>query len=489
MTAAVMSYILLGGLMITGGFTVLFLIQRHNTNHRDFAVLALFCSVLSMLGYYTELNSPDFASKLIAIKFGYLGKAVVNPLMILLAFRYYEAKITKFIEASLFFIPCITVGAVFTCEKHRIFYSSLTLLESGAIDVKPGPLYYIYIGYNTVLAMIYISYCLYQRAGLSRRDRANNNMLLAACIVPLFALMLYLSGWTQHFDTTPIGLMCSAFIMSVAIFRFGFLSKDEMLQNMATGLIFLDSDNHLVYANRAAQRMIPELSQYNRMHPQDLSPLCSDQFDSIQTNGCTYQRKITEWSSGDGQHGKLLTFDDITEIRARLNRDAMTGLLNHATFYPMLDNAMSQAKDLGTPLSVSIADIDSFKRINDNYGHANGDTVLIALAHTLEESVADQGDVFRYGGEEFAVIFRCDETAAEQTMQKALVRFSEIQFDFLSRAVTFSYGSAQYDGKEKSVTLFDRADQIMYTRKKALHERERKEAEAKGVKLPADTRL
>ncbi|MBR5372591.1 MAG: diguanylate cyclase, partial [Oscillospiraceae bacterium] len=459
MTAAVMSFILLCGLFITGGFTILFLMQTHDTNYRDFAALALFCAMLSMLAYHTELNASDFAAKIIAIKFGYLGKAIINPLLLMLGFRYYDVKISPIVQTGLFIVPLSTLGAVFTCEKHRIFYSSLTLLESGAIDVKPGPLYYVYIGYNTVLAMVFISYCLYQRAGLARRDKTNNTLLLAGCVVPLLSLLLYLSGWTQHFDTAPLGLMCGAIIMSVAIFRYGLLNKDEILQNMATGLIFLDGENHLVYANRAALRMIPELASYNKMHPQDLSPLCSDEFDSIQTGVCTYQRRISEWSNGDGQHGKLLTFDDVTEIRARLNRDEMTGLLNHATFYPMLDSAMLS----GAAVSVSIADIDFFKRINDNYGHANGDIVLIEMAHTLENTIGTKGDVFRYGGEEFAVIFHCDEQTAEETMQKALDRFSEKTFDFMDKHVTFSFGSAQFDGAEKSVTLFDRADQIMYT--------------------------
>ena len=484
-----MSVILLVGVLLTGTFTIAFLIRTHNADHRDFAVLGLTCAILSMLAYYIELNCSDFSGKLVAIKFGYLGKALINPLILLLAFRYYEAKISKYVQVGLFIIPLTTLAAVFTCEHHRIYYTSLRLLESGAIEVKPGPLYYIYITYNTVLALVYVSYCLYQRAGLSRHDRTNNTLLIAACVLPLFSLLIYLSGWTQHFDSSPIGLMIGALIISVAIFRFGLLSKDEILQNMATGLVFLDSDGHLVYANRAAMRIIPELTTYNRMHPQDLSPLCSESFDSIVVDGCTYQRKISEWSNTDGQHGKQLTFDDITEIRARLNRDAMTGLLNHATFYPMLEEAMKQMESGGSPVTVSIADIDSFKRINDTYGHANGDVVLIALAHLLESTCSEQGATFRYGGEEFAVIFRCDEQTAEQTMQKALGEFSQIRFDFLPHPVTFSYGSAAFDGKMDSVSLFDRADQIMYQRKKALHDREKAEAEAEGITLPADNRL
>ena len=146
--------------------------------------------------------------------------------------------------------------------------------------------------------------------------------------------------------------MIGALLIADSIFRYGLLNKEEMLQNMATGLIFLDKENRLVYANKAALQIIPALDSHNVQSGNvDLGQLCEPMYSAIQVGQTSYQRKITEWSSGDGQHGKLLTFDDITEIRARLNRDAMTGLLNHATFYPMLDDAMSEFARSRKPLT------------------------------------------------------------------------------------------------------------------------------------------
>ena len=87
------------------------------------------------------------------------------------------------------------------------------------------------------------------------------------------------------------------------------------------------------------------------------------------------------------------------------------------------------------------------------------------------------------------MIFHCDLALAEKSMRKALEAFSGTKFPFIPHPVTFSYGSAQFDGTETSVALFDRADQIMYTRKKALHERERaaekKAAEAEQIAVDA----
>ena len=473
-----MSVLLLVGMFLTGGVVLVILMDQHENALREYAVLGLFCSILIMLAYYVELNTPGFAAKIDAVKFGYVGKVFVNPMLVMLVMRYYNVRVGRLWQAMLYLIPVVTIYLVFTCERHTLYYADMRMDAEGLIRVEPGVFYYVYIGYNTLLAMIHLAFCLYERAGLHGREKANSNLLIAACLLPFLALLTYLSGWTGGLDTSPIGVMAGSLCIAFSIFRYGLLNKDDMLQSMATGLIFLDSENRLIYANRAATRIFPVLSNAHTAAKQDLSPLCTAELAAVQRDGATYQRRITEWSSGDGQHGKLLTYDDVTEIRARLSRDGMTGLLNHATFYPMLDDAMSDANNGGPNVSVSIADIDSFKHINDEYGHANGDTVLIELARILQEICGPHGDVFRYGGEEFAVIFRMPLSKAEEVMAQALAEFSAIEFDFLDRPVTFSFGTAEFNATESSVALFDRADQLMYQRKRALHKREREAAGA-----------
>ena len=477
MTTA-MSAILVAGLLLTGSALIMLLLDQSEGSMREFAVLGLFCAAITLLSYYVELNTPGVAAKVDAVKFGYIGKVFVNPMLLMLAVRYYSIRIKRGLLALMYVIPVLTLYLVFTCERQDLYYREITLQPSGLLQITPGPAYFAYIAYNTLLAMVYLSFCLYQRAKLRRHDRKNNTILLAASLVPFGTLMVYLSGWTHGYDISTVGVMIGAMLVTVSIFRFGLLNKEEMLQNMSTGLIFLEGDNRLFYANRAAEHILPALKASQvRSGEADLAQLCEPGFASVQVGTASYQRKITEWSNGDGQHGKLITFDDITEIRARLKRDEMTGLLNHATFYPMLDDAMAESNQKHLSLSVSIADIDSFKKYNDTYGHANGDIILIALADVLQEICGTPGDVFRYGGEEFAIIFHCDQKLAEETMQKALDRFSSQKFPFMPDTVTFSYGSAEFNKLETSVALFDRADHIMYERKKAFHERERLAAE------------
>lgn len=476
MTDTLMSVFLLAGMLLTGSVTVAILLNKRDTALQKFAVLGLFCAIISLISYYIELNGPDFSTKVTAVQLGYIGKVFVTPLLMILVLDYYDAKLSSYLQGMMFVIPIMTLSLVFRCRESGLYYKEILLAPDGHLQIAPGPFYFIYMGSNMLLALIYVGFCLYRRAGLKKHERRNNTILLFACLVPFFSLLIYFSGLTQGYDVTNIGLTGSALLIATSVFHYGLLDKEEMLQSMATALIFLDSDYHLVYANHAAEQMMPALtSRLVTEHRTRLKRLCGDDYSVLQIKGHAYQRKISDWSSRDGQHGFILTFNDITEIHAKLNQDAMTGLFNHASFYPMLDEYMEQYAKTREPLTVSIADIDSFKHINDTYGHANGDIILIALAGILQEVCGKSGDVFRYGGEEFSVIFRCGKADAERFMQEALDRFSAEKYDFADISVTFSYGSAQYNRSETSVALFDRADQIMYKRKKALHAREQDE--------------
>ncbi|MCQ2417519.1 MAG: diguanylate cyclase [Oscillospiraceae bacterium] len=473
MLGTVISYTLLGGIAVTIAAAIILLNDSKEHRFREFAILGLFCSFIMMASYYMELNALSTDAKIMALKFGYIGRTFVNPVLLVLVLRLYHAKVPKIWLFFLYPIPILTLGMVFTSEQHNLYYRAIELRENGLLNIIPGPFYYLFMAYNIVVAMIFISFCLYQRINLHGKDKDNNTRLLMACMIPFLSLLMYLSGWTGGYDVASVGVMVGALLISICIFRFGLLNKEELLQNMETGLVFLDKDNHLIYANQRAIQIIPALSTpVLRSGPIDFSQLCEEKYASILVGTASYQRRITEWSNGGNSRGKLITFDDITEIRARLNRDAMTGLLNHACFYPMLDEEMENAQKYSRSLTVTIADINSFKKVNDTYGHANGDVILIAMADLMQKICGRCGEVFRYGGEEFSVIFRCNKTLAEQIMQQTLEEFSKIDFDFLPYHVTFSYGSAEYTGKETSHELFERADQIMYVRKQEYHEKE-----------------
>jgi len=86
-------------------------------------------------------------------------------------------------------------------------------------------------------------------------------------------------------------------------------------------------------------------------------------------------------------------------------RDSLTGLYNRRFFYAQVTQAVSKAGRSGDSLCILLIDLDSFKAINDDYGHACGDQVLVDVANTLKREMRDSDIVARFGGEEFVVLF------------------------------------------------------------------------------------
>ena len=85
-------------------------------------------------------------------------------------------------------------------------------------------------------------------------------------------------------------------------------------------------------------------------------------------------------------------------------RDQLTGVFNRGHFDRAITNAMEVATRSGDPISLAILDIDHFKRINDEHGHASGDLTIRAVADRLSQSMRRTDVVARYGGEEFVVL-------------------------------------------------------------------------------------
>ncbi|MEX5412376.1 diguanylate cyclase [Atlantibacter hermannii] len=113
---------------------------------------------------------------------------------------------------------------------------------------------------------------------------------------------------------------------------------------------------------------------------------------------------------------KLASANQVLQQYAQ--RDHLTGLYNRRYMDECLMNEINQAVEDGFPLSVCLADIDYFKRYNDNYGHQSGDNCLRAVANALVSSRRRPEDnVSRYGGEEFLVIL--PRTDQEQAMAEA----------------------------------------------------------------------
>ncbi|WP_409460173.1 GGDEF domain-containing protein [Stenotrophomonas maltophilia] len=160
---------------------------------------------------------------------------------------------------------------------------------------------------------------------------------------------------------------------------------------------------------------------------------------------------------------------DELELLAR--RDPLTGLGNRRSFDESLAGAHRRARRQSLGLAVLMIDIDHFKRLNDTYGHPEGDRRLRAVAAILEGCLQRGDDLLaRYGGEEFVAALPSPDTAhAEQTGERLRAAVAAAALPAAEDNVTISIGVAwQPPGAETAPgDLVDRADQALYRAKHA----------------------
>ena len=153
-------------------------------------------------------------------------------------------------------------------------------------------------------------------------------------------------------------------------------------------------------------------------------------------------------------------------LREKVRRDQMTGLYNHNTFFSHLDRKLA-AYTSDKQLCLAILDVDNFKAINDTFGHDSGDTILICLSQILQKYCGTEHTAYRYGGEEFAVIF--NGTSLEETYsitERALKEFSRYNFPFTDTSITFSGGIACFKPGLTRDAFFETADKTLYRAKR-----------------------
>jgi len=168
--------------------------------------------------------------------------------------------------------------------------------------------------------------------------------------------------------------------------------------------------------------------------------------------------------------GGVVTLSDVTALRRAQHRlaelaitDELTRLPNRRALRDRLDLLAAEAAR-GRKFSVAIVDIDHFKKVNDTFGHAIGDEVLIAVAKALKESVRRSDMVARMGGEEFCVL-QTDIDVDRMTMLTERLR-GAIEAIAEPVRITASFGVCHSSKTIEPTALLHHADQALYGAKR-----------------------
>lgn len=172
------------------------------------------------------------------------------------------------------------------------------------------------------------------------------------------------------------------------------------------------------------------------------------------------------------QQLRKVVYQRETELKDRAARDPLTGLYNHGTLQDLLQKEYARRKRSGKPLCFLMTDIDHFKDINDNYGHAAGDQILREVSRILESCVREGDIVARYGGEEFAILVDSDKPEVSLALAERIrsrIESHSFLVDGKKLPVTVSVGWACVapDKVNGSTDIVKEADDFLYRAKEA----------------------
>lgn len=267
------------------------------------------------------------------------------------------------------------------------------------------------------------------------------------------------------------------------------------LDTYPQGIIFLDEDGRIRYANQAMQSMVCKETLHGRHFDSLLSSggrenTLSALFHNTSTQASGLKSEVV-LNLSDGKElpveinfnllddqGKKLIFCVISDISERTIlqeqllkqaiTDPLTGIFNRRHFDERLAKEFKRSSRYNRTFSTIIIDIDSFKQANDLFGHGFGDEMLIAATNVFKSILRDDDSVYRYGGDEFAMLL--PETSKEGAIEVS-ERLKEGFAKFVSGIekrikLSLSVGVASYpeDGVDEKL-LIGMADKRMYQSK------------------------
>lgn len=400
--------------------------ERANSVALSFVVLTCAISVWLTAIAFT-LSAPAGATALAIARVAYVGVALIPAAVLQFSMTLLDVTAKNFWTLRITWVT----GAVFV-----VLFTASNALLVGVWQFPWG--YYPHLSAAAALFLVYFAvilasalYMLAKAEPRSERERRRNRAVFIALAVGYIGSVDYLPAF--GIDLYPIGFAAIlGFIVLIArsIFRYRFRDlspsfvAERLLQTMHGGVIVVDTRGSVRVVNDVAAQLLgwkaEEIQRIDLRALLGVTMLPATDSESFCRNSITRDR-LVRWRRRDGTHVELslsasaLRDDDgnalgvlyaISASEYKASHDFLTMLPNRERFADLFEEAKKRIAASGRTAAVLFIDLDGFKAVNDQHGHAAGDALLQMVSKRIRNSVRGDDIIARYAGDEF--ILRVD---------------------------------------------------------------------------------
>jgi diguanylate cyclase (GGDEF)-like protein len=513
MTERVQNMELIHDLMLISSSTILGFIGIYSFKHRRVAgayplFIQMVLAIIWTLSSLMEINSTAFEVKILWRNLQQIGVFFIPLTNVFFAVEYTnQLRLKKYVYIAAL-IPITAVLLIFTNEYHHLMRTGYTLVDRGlptkSLVVSSTAFGLLFIMGNYLLQLLTILILLEFTRKISNRLRVQVYLIILTIVITILLSWIRNTYFLQNGIYVPTAVLYipSSITLFYSVFRYRPfnitpIARDKVFDIISEGIVVVDQEDNIVDVNSHVVNLLKSyMSVKGDIVGNKIKEVFKD-FPAISEAFSSRQKEVKEIHidnikencymsigvhplTAKGQKGNLGTvfiIKDITQkklyemgLKARADRDALTGLLNRHGFSDVFDTLIHDINIESKTITVFMIDIDLFKRVNDTYGHINGDKVLQHFSGILKDILRAEDAIGRIGGEEFAVVLPdLDKNSAFIIAERIRKKVEESSLQIIEGKTinyTVSIGIADSEDSEISQdNLLHKADKALYTAK------------------------
>ena len=476
-------------------FLGIFVLFRMEGSQKNYFLLMQTAIIAYILGNMLLISSFNANEAFVALKVMHAGGFFAAVFVFFAAANYCQIKLHPvFIKAPMVMVAITSEVLVWTSKRHTLMFKSLDLDPSRGLIIDPGPAYLWFAVYPLICLILTILLLLLQMRKWKNMYRRQLKIFLICLFIPFvseafYYTLLSLTGISIYL--TPVSLAIMSFVVYFAVMRFNifeFISTATLtaMEHIAEGFVLLDETNNYLSSNPSAEIIFPEIQNVikggsisaTKNWPPELEDAKNGNVRFSMTRDETrhYEASISSVIGKNKVHrAKIILVKDITEsvnfvkqLENAAYTDALTGIYNRKHFTELALPEIERAIRMNQSICFAMLDIDFFKKVNDTYGHAAGDQVLISTASIIQQTVRSYDLLGRYGGEEFVLLLSnidIPETLGLMERIRENLSLVEINYEGSVIRINCSIGMAKFSIGDTLESVIDKADKALYTAK------------------------